>query len=146
VPRSTRSEADAAADRGAGLVSALVGITVFLTLLLFSAQLLVGLYARSVVTAAAFDAARIAAGAASDSDGDGLPDGDALSAAETHARRLLGRFGREQARFDWSVDGDRVALRVRAAAPRLLGAGLGNGILGDIDRTVRVRLERFRDS
>jgi hypothetical protein len=145
VTRSTKSAAEERDEEGAGLVATLVGVIVFLTLLLFGAQLLLGLYARSVVTAAAFDAARIAAGAASDVDGNGVPDDIALAAAEDHARRLLGRFGRDRARFDWGIDADRLELRVRAASPRLLGA-LATGAIGEIDRTVRVRLERFRDS
>lgn len=144
MTRSTRSGANG--EEGAGLLSALVGVVVFLILLLFGAELLLGLYARSVVTAAAFDAARIAAGAASDVDGDGVPDAEAVAAAEEHARHLLGRFGRDRTRFDWRVDDDQVMLRVRAASPRLVGAALGTGLLGDIDRTVHVRLERFRES
>ena len=66
------------------MVSALAGTTAFLVLLLFATQLLFNLYATSVVTAAAFDAARVVAGA------DGGPD--RITGAEAQARRMLGRY------------------------------------------------------
>ena len=50
-------------ERGAGLVGTVAGITVILVLLLFATQVLVDLYARSAVTAAAYDAARQVAAA-----------------------------------------------------------------------------------
>ena len=43
------------------------------------------------------------------------------------------------------MDGDVVALRVRAENPSfLLPAQAGPVAFGDVDRTVRVRVERFR--
>jgi hypothetical protein len=128
-------------ERGAGLVSTLAGVTAFLVLLLFAAQLLVNLYAASTVTAAAFDAARVVAG----SDG----GRDAELEAEGMARRLLGTAGRT-AEFRWryvDTDGDRaddhVELRVRAASPTNLLPSVRSPFQ-TIDRTVVVRSERFR--
>jgi hypothetical protein len=64
--------------------------------------------------------------------------------AEAEARQALGRYG-ERVTFEWAVDGDVVALRVRAENPSfLLPAQAGPVAFGDIDRTVRVRVERFR--
>jgi len=118
------------------VVSALAGTTAFLVLLLFATQLLFNLYATSVVTAAAFDAARVVAGA------DGGPD--RITGAEAQARRMLGRYG-ERVRFDWSIDDDVVALRVRAANPNFLLEHIGGpASFQHVDRTVRVRVERFR--
>ena len=118
------------------MVSALAGTTAFLVLLLFATQLLFNLYATSVVTAAAFDAARVVAGA------DGGPD--RITGAEAQARRMLGRYG-ERVRFDWSIGNDVVALRVRATNPNFLLTQVGAATAFQrVDRTVRVRMERFR--
>ena len=134
-PRSARSGAERRGrDAGAGLVGTIAGVTVFLAFLLFAVQLLFNLYATSAVTAAAYDAARLVAG------GD-APD---VARAEDHARQVLGRYA-DRVSFDWSVDGDVVALRVTAENPTFLLPALG-GSLGfdEIDRTVRVRAERLR--
>jgi hypothetical protein len=112
---------------------------VFLALLLFAVQVLYNLYATSVVTSVAFDAARKVAAAAAAEAGEG-----AVGSAEAEARQALGRYG-ERVTFEWAVDGDAVALRVRADNPSfLLPAQAGPVAFGDIDRTVRVRVERFR--
>jgi hypothetical protein len=90
-----------------------------------------------VVTSAAYDAARLVAS----SEG----DGDAQGGAEDHARQLLGCLG-SQASFDWSrSDGDDVVLRVRAEVPSVMFRPWRRSLpFGEIDRTVRLRVERFR--
>jgi Flp pilus assembly protein TadG len=128
--RSARS----GAERGAGLIGTVAGVAVFLAFLLFAVQLLFNLYATSAVTAAAYDAARTVAG------GNG---GDTAS-AEEHARQVLGRYA-ERVAFEWSVDDDVVALRVTAKNPTFLLPALGGAVgMDEIDRTVRVRVERLR--
>jgi hypothetical protein len=91
------------------------------------------------VTAAAFDAARVVAGA----------DGSEAT-AERQARELLDGYGPEDLVFEWSypsTDGDAepdlVELRVVARHPTSL---LPRMVVPyqEIDRTVRVRLERLR--
>jgi hypothetical protein len=106
-------------------------------MLLFAVQALLDLYATSVVTSVAYDAARRVAGS------DGGPD--AIPGAEDQARRLLGRFGNEVS-FDWSATtADDVVLRVRGTVPSvLLPPQRGPLPFGSIDRTVRLRVERFR--
>jgi hypothetical protein len=106
-------------DSGAGIVSTFIGAVVFLLFLLFAAQLLLGLYAESVVSAVAYDAAKTAAGA----------DGR-VALAEADARRQLGA----DIEFRWSVSDDAVRLTVRV--PRW-----GRG---PVERTVTVRAERVR--
>ena len=138
-PRSVGSAADRRLreqERGAGLIGTIAGVTVFLAFLLFAVQLLFNLYATSAVTAAAYDAARLVAGG----DG-GVAD---MPRAEHHARELLGRYA-DRVSFEWAVDDDVVALRVVADNPTFLLPTLG-GSLGfdEIDRTVRVRVERLR--
>jgi hypothetical protein len=115
-------------ERGTGLIGTVVGVLVFLSFLLFAAQLVLSLYATSVVTAVAYDAAKTVAGA----------DAGATEAAQREAtltaRRSLGRLG-DQAELHWARQGDDVVLRVRA--PRA-------SLLGDVERTVRVRVETVR--
>lgn len=109
-------------EAGAGVVSTFIGAAVFLVFLLFSAQLLLGLYAESVVTAVAYDTAASAAGAD-------------LLGAESVARARLG----PDARFEWAVDDDAVRLTVRVPRRAVLG-----WTRPPIVRTVRVRAERVR--
>jgi hypothetical protein len=124
-------------ERGSGPISVWIGFVVFIGLLLFAVQSLLNLYATSVVTSVAYDAAREVAGA----------DGgtEAVARAEQRARDLLGRFG-EEVTFDWSGSSDDdVVLRVRGQVPRvLLPVQRGPVAFGEIDRTVRLRVERFR--
>lgn len=124
-------------ERGGGPISTWVGFSVFLVLLLFATQVLFNLYAASVVTAVSYDAARRVAA------GDGSTA--AITSAEADARSALGRYER-RVTFEWSGTGaDEVVLRVRAANPNLLLPGVaGRAAFDRIDRTLRVRVERFR--
>ncbi len=134
---------DALDDRGTGQIGTIAGFTAFLLFLFLAVHVLIGLYATSAVTAAAYDGARAVAGATVDQD-DPTAVVAARRDAEAHVRALLGRAG-ATARFDWSASSaDVVALRIRVPWPRLLPS-LG-GQLGDaeVDRTVRVRIERPR--
>lgn len=109
---------------------------VFLGMLLFSVQALLNLYATSVVTSVAYDAARQVAGSGGGSE--------AIAAAEDQARRLLGRFG-DTVTFDWGRSTeDDVVLRVQGQVPSVMLSSSGVLAFGDIDRTVRLRVERFR--
>ena len=138
---SIRSSARSAADRsrnqrGTGVISSIFGLFVVLVLLLFAVQVVYDLYATSAVTAAAYDAARVVAGA------DGGPGATAV--AEDGARQALGRYG-ERLRFEWAVDDDVVQLHVVARNPGFLPAALRSPLGVDtVDRTVRLRTERFR--
>jgi hypothetical protein len=135
-PRARRSQ------RGAGLLGTLSGLTVFLVLVLFAVQVAIGLYARSLVTAAAYDAARNVAGYAS--AGSRL---DARRVADDEFHRRLGRFGRDRARLEWEAvdDPDVVRVRVQARHPSLLPAAFTDALgIGATDRRIEVRVERFR--
>lgn len=131
---STRSSATSSkrgrgrGEEGAGVVGGVVGVFVFLSLLLFAVQVVLGLYATTVVTAAAYDAAKSVAGA----------DRPSTATAEDAARRHIGRLG-ARAAFAWKVDDDTVALTVRAPRPSLLPLPSD-----DVVRTVRVRVESVR--
>lgn len=125
-------------DTGTGLLPSIVGVGAFLAFLLLAAHVLVGLQARSALGAAAFDAARVVSGS------DAAGRADAVERAERDARRVLGRFG-DRARFEWRVAGDVVEVRATAPAPALLPVVAGGPLGGsEIERTVRVRVERLR--
>ena len=102
---------------------------VFLGLLLFAVQALFNLYATSVVTAVAYDAARRVA----------VADGgqSAMGRAEADARRELGRYG-ARVTFDWSASDDEfVGSRCESDSANAFD---------HVDRTVRVRVEDFQTS
>lgn len=130
-------------ERGTGLVGTVAGVAVVLVLLLFAAQVLLDLYARSTITAAAYDAARqVAAGRVDHSDP------GALAAAELHAeqraRSVLGRYGQRVA-FTWTVDDQVVRLRVQATTPHVGISAVPSVLhLDRVDRGVTVRIERFQ--
>jgi hypothetical protein len=116
----------------------LAGVLVVLLLVLLAVQVLFALYARSAVSAAAFDAARVVAG--SDAGGSSTSQ----SQAELDARRELGAYG-QRATFDWAVDADEVRLSVRVRNPSVLPAVFAAPLgLDTVDRSVVVRRERVR--
>ncbi len=129
-------------DRGAGLVGTSAGFLVFLLLMLTAVQILFNLYATSMVTAAAHDAARDVAGF------DASPDRCAATvAAEAAFVEALGDYGTAgHARLDWTcTDPNVVRLRVQADHPSILPsrfAGLFS--LTRMDRTIEVRVEDQR--
>jgi hypothetical protein len=113
-------------------------VLVVLLLMLLAVQVLFDLYARSAVSAAAFDAARVVAG----SDAGGTPTSQ--SQAELDARRELGAYG-QRASFDWTVDAEDVRLSVQVRNPSVLPSVLVSPLgLDTVDRSVVVRRERVR--
>jgi hypothetical protein len=124
-------------EKGGGPISIWIGFSVFLVMLLFAVQVLFNLYAASVVTAVSYDAARQVAGSA------GGPDHTAE--AEARARQSLGRYA-SRVVFDWSgSSADEVVLRVRSDNPNiLLPVAVGPAALDRLDRTIRIRVERFQ--
>ena len=124
-------------ERGSGVVGSLVGVTVFLTLLLFAVQLALNLYSTTAVSSIAFDAAREVAGS----------NGGSASTieAERRARELLRRFESEGGTldFEWNTSRDDVVLlRVVAERPSLLPNI--SFPFQRVARTVTVRWERAR--
>lgn len=128
-------------ERGAGLFGTIAGVTVFLAFLTVAVQILMNLYSASVVTSAAYDAARQVAAA-----GAGPPlHEDAKARAEARARDLLGRLG-DDTEFTWIEDDPAVVqLRVVARSPRFLLPAVDGALgLDEVDRTVTVRLEELQ--
>lgn len=126
-------------ERGTGVIGTVLGAGVFILLLLFAVQVLVGLYTTSVVTAATYDAAKAVAGA--DAAGSSVARLD----AERNAQAQLGDYGRG-VEFEWGdPSADVVVLTARGPHPSFLPRALtGPAGLGDIVRKVHVRRETPR--
>jgi hypothetical protein len=111
-------------------VSSLAGVAAFLAFLLFAVHVILGLYATSVVTDAAAEAARRFAGAGAAEN--------ATEAVEAQVRRALGRIG-DGATVSVSIDDDTVGVTIRVARP-----GFAGSFGGVIERTIIVRREAPR--
>lgn len=124
-------------QEGTGIIGTLFGFLFFMLFLLFAVQVLVHLYAASMLTSAAFDAAQQVA----TSPGDQAAQ---VPVATAEARQLLGRFGTGQTTFTWEeVNANQVVLQVTAESPGFLPLPPA---FRRIQRTVTVRTERFRSS
>ncbi|HET7489154.1 MAG TPA: hypothetical protein VFJ85_14580 [Acidimicrobiales bacterium] len=125
-------------EAGTGVIATVFGVTAFLAFLMFAAQVLIGLYTRSLVSAATYDAARSVAG--------GGPAPVTENDAAANAQAQLGSYGKQVA-FDWHPDDPRrdieVHLTVTGPAPSLLPDSLLHMVgLGRIERSVTVRREK----
>jgi hypothetical protein len=111
-----------------------LGVGIFLLLMMTAVQVLTHLYATSVVEATAYDAVQAASSAS----------GGGVAAAEARARDLMGGLS-DGATFDWTVEGDEVAVRIVAERNRVLPGVLGERLgLHVVDREFRMRVEEFR--
>jgi hypothetical protein len=122
-------------ESGAGPISTVFGVAIFLGFLLLATQALVHLYASSTVSSAVFDAARRGA----------AEGGGGCQTAVARARALLGDYGRRaEAELTCSPSGDSLRLTFRGPTPANLIGGFGRSIGRDgIERTATVRFERF---
>lgn len=129
-------------DRGVGTIGTAGAFLVFLLLMFAAVQILFNLYATSMVTAAAHEAASDVAGLAAAGDRCG-----AVNAAEERFVERLGDYGRSgHAALDWTCnDPDLVRVRVIANHPTILPPRLaGLTSLSALDRTIEVRVEGNR--
>lgn len=139
----SRRGSKAGSDAGAGLISTISGLLVFLALLLFATQTLIALYARSATTSAAYEGARLVAGARTPHDVSPIPD-KARVHAESTVRSQLGAFG-NRIELDWSsTTWDTVALTVRARPLGFLWDSLKGSGAPRIEQTIRVRVEQMQ--
>jgi hypothetical protein len=131
-------------DRGAGMVSSVAGLTVFLLFMLFAVQVLFGLYATSTLRSTLYDAASRAAA------GGGTERAD-LALLADEAESSLGRMGDRTVITLRLVDddgdgvGDVIVGDAVSVPPRVVPRSVG-GMVGfeEIRASVRVRVERFR--
>jgi hypothetical protein len=132
-------------ERGTGVFATAFGFTVFLIFLLFTVQVLFGLYARTTVTAVAADLAQRAA-----NEGSAL-DEDRFASYAQEGRRRLGGYG-DDADFAFAfadADGDgiddTVAVTVEASLPILLPVRWSGHSPTEFTRTMRARIEVFQE-
>src|SRR5439155_26000943 len=136
---SSAADRPSGGDAGAGLLATTTGVLVFLFRRLFAVQVAFDLYARSAVSAATYDGARIAAGAEARTS---EPD-QGRTLAEAHVRSVLGRYGSDRLRLRWDDDPDSVVLTVDADNPSFLPVLLRRPLgLDHVHRTARVRIEQ----
>lgn len=114
-------------ERGAGILSTSLGLLVFFALLVFAVQVMYNLYATSVITSMALDAARDVA------ERDGITPGEAESA-------FRDRIGGD-VDFDIFVAGDTVQASVRWETKSLFPSISDARAFGVLDRTFEVRVE-----
>lgn len=125
-------------ETGSGLIAGVVGVAVFLVLLLLAVQVVLDLYARSAVTAAALDAASAVAG--SDGNATSVAQADAVA----NARAILGSLG-SGARFAWQVTPAAVKLTVTVGDPSVLPTFAASGLgLNHLSRSVVIGREMVR--
>jgi hypothetical protein len=132
-------------QRGTGIFATAFGFTVFLIFLLFTVQVLFGLYTRTTVTAVAADLAQRAA-----NEGAAL-DEERFATYVEEARRRLGGYG-DDAEFRFALadaDGDgaedTVAVTVDASLPILLPVRWSGYSPTEFSRTMRARIEVFQE-
>ncbi len=124
------------------MVGTSAGFFVFLLLMFAAVQILFNLYATSIVTAAAHDAAREVAGFDASTDRCA-----AVSRAESRFTEALGQYSEAgHVALEWTCgDPDVVRLRVVADHPTILPARLSGLLsLGHLDRTIEMRVEALR--
>jgi hypothetical protein len=132
-------------DGGAGVLSAAIGMGVFLAFLFFAMQVMFGLYATSTLRGTLSDAAARAAS--------GELGPAQIAAVEDEARTSLGAMGRRPTTVidlrvvdeDGDGRGDVVAGHAAAVPPRFMPPAVGGALGFDrITADVRVRVERPR--
>jgi Flp pilus assembly protein TadG len=121
-------------ERGTGVVGTAFGAAVFIAFLLLATHTLLSLYASSVISATAWDAARLAADSRAS---------DSQVAAEAKARNRLHGF--ENVSVDVRQDENGVTVHIQADRPMFLPAALAKSSgLQRFDKTVHARTETWR--
>ncbi len=114
-------------ERGSGLISMAFGLVFFFGFLVFAVNVTYNLYATSVITGLALDAAH------------GVAERDGLSPAEAEAR-FRSEVGSDVA-FSIDIVGDTVQATVRWETNALLPQLSDARAFGVVDRTFEVRVE-----
>jgi hypothetical protein len=122
-------------DAGASTIGTALGAAVFLAFMLLATHTLLGLYAGSVVSAAAWDGAHHAATHAEDADVD-------VTTQDVVKQRL---GGMQDVSIQLTRTGDDMSVAVGVKRPSFVPAGLKTtGNTMRISRTVHVRAETVR--
>jgi len=139
VTPNARPDSD---ERGSGLIGTSAGFLVFLLLLFAAVQIMFNLYATTMVTTAAHEAAMKVAGFDASSDRCA-----AVPAAEAAFVDSLGQYGRAgHATLTWTCnDPQRVIVRITADHPTMLPKAVA-GLFGlsHMSKVIEVRTELKR--
>ncbi len=127
-------------ESGTGLLGTTVGFIIFLLFMFLGIHLLLHLYATSLTAGAAYDAATTVASVNAEGNRSG-----AAATAESDLRSALGGWGNDVS-VTWAIDTATVTVTVVGSAPSLLPPGLTDATGLDIDKSVTVRIEEFRDA
>ncbi len=119
------------ADRGSGIFSMAVGLLFFFAFLVFAVQVTYNLYATSVMTSLALDAARDVA------ERDGLTVGEATAEFREHVG--------PEAQFTLVDNGDTVVATIEWETKSLLPSISDARAFGVLDRTFVVRVEEQQE-
>lgn len=121
-------------ERGTGVVGTAFGATVFIAFLLLATHSLLSLYANSIISSTAWDAARTVAN---------TDDPNLIADAEGRAEQRLSGFNNVV--LDINKDATGVAVHVQADRPMFLPTALAKSSgLGQLDKTVHARTEEWR--
>lgn len=121
-------------EQGTGVISTALGAAIFLAFLFLATHTLLTLYANSVITSSAWDAARSVTHSS---------DPLAISTARSTTEQRLSGFKNVTVDIDGTPDD--VAVHVQADRPMFLPKALAkHSGLGRIDKTVHARRETWR--
>lgn len=121
-------------EKGTGVIGTAFGASAFLAFLLLATHTLLSLYASSVISSTAWDAARSIA-----QTGDPIVE----ESSKTQARQRLHGFKNVSITVNESADD--VAVRVQADRPMFLPQSMANASgLGRIDKTIHARNETWQ--
>jgi len=129
-------------ERGAGVIGTSAGFLVFMLLMLMAVQVLFNLYANTIVTAAAHDAARSVASFSA-----GEEPCDRVPAANRELVDSLGDYADAAViSLAWVCDGgDVVVLSISALHPTVLPERMRGLLgLGSLEREITIRVEEFQ--
>ncbi len=125
-----------AGQQGAGLLGTLFGVAAVIVMVGVAANVALGLWARSTIDAAAYDAARRVASTPAGAD---AADRARRAASDTRAR--LGATGRSVELTFETLGPPDVVLRVRAPGVSLLPRIVSAPVVGSLDRRIVIRRE-----
>lgn len=126
-------------ERGQSLITSVAAIAVFLGFLMFAVHICVNLYANTTVTANAYDAARRVARVSAEDD-----RGAAAAQAEADLRENLGGYSSRIRELRWTLGEDVISLYIRVENPSFLIFSDADVGVGEVEKTIRVRVEKVR--
>ena len=131
APTGAERDSQRSNERGASLLGSIFGVFFFLMFLMFALQMMVGAYATSAITAAGYDAARLAS--------------QTQNRAAAEAR--FNAMGFDNASISIDIIGENVVATITASNPSFLPPPWNDNLpFAEVDRQIIIRVEEFQDS